>query len=90
MAFSEKELSVIEAAKIKVKFASAIRILVISIMVCGIAMMVAGILVADHIIYLSLAAVALAIAHPQFGSGPKYEDLVNILESKAHDANSQI
>jgi hypothetical protein len=38
---------------------------------------------------LMFAAVLLAVALPQFGPGPKYEDLLNIIESKADAQRSK-
>ena len=46
--------------------------------------MFSGMVVADELVYLALASVLLAIALPQIGPGPKYEDLLKILENKAN------
>jgi hypothetical protein len=84
MEFSDKELAVIAGAKKKLKTATLFRILLVVVMLCGIGLMFTGVVIADQIVYLALVAVFVAIGLPQFGLGPKYEELLNILESKAN------
>lgn len=84
MEFSEKELLAIAAAKKKVKTATLFRVLLVIVMLCAIVLMFSGVVIAEQIIYLAFAAVLLALALPQFGPGPKYEELLKILESKAN------
>ncbi|MEO3865970.1 hypothetical protein [Rheinheimera fenheensis] len=84
MEFSEKELLAIAAAKKKVKAATLLRVMLIIVMLCAVALMFSGVVIAEQIIYLAFAAVLLALALPQFGPGPKYEELLKILESKAN------
>jgi len=84
MKFTDKELLVIAAAKKKVKSATLFRVLLIIAMLCAIALMFTGVVIAEHIIYVAFAAVLLALALPQFGPGPKYEELLKLLESKAN------
>jgi hypothetical protein len=45
--------------------------------------MFVGIFDSDKLAYGLFIAVFVAIAHPQFGAGPQYEDLVVLLEKKA-------
>lgn len=84
MEFSDKELAVIAGAKKKLKTAKLFRIILVVVMLCGIGLMLTGVVITDQIVYLVLAAVFVAIGLPQFGPGPKYEELLNILESKAN------
>ena len=89
MEFSDKELAVIAGAKKKIKAATFFRVLLIVVMLCGITLMATGVVVAEFIVYLAFGAVVLAIGLPQFGSGPKYEELLNILDSKANAKRSK-
>lgn len=89
MEFSEKELHAIAAAKKKVNTATLFRVLLIIAILCAVALMFTGVVIAEQIIYLAFAAVLLALALPQFGPGPKYEELLNILESKARAQRSK-
>lgn len=84
MEFSEKELLAIAAAKKKVKAVTLFRVVLIIVVLSAIALMFSGVVIAEQIIYLAFAAVLLALALPQFGPGPKYEELLKILESKAN------
>lgn len=88
MEFSDKELAVIARAKKKIKTATLFRILLVVVMLCGIGLMFAGVVIADQIIYLAVAAVILAVVFPQLGQGPKYEELLKILESKAQHSRT--
>ncbi|MCT6699777.1 hypothetical protein [Rheinheimera sp. 4Y26] len=90
MEFSDKELLVIAAANRKVKAATLFRLLLIMIILCAIVLMFTGVVIAEQMIYFALMAVLLAVALPQFGSGPKYEDLLKILEDKASMQRSTI
>ena len=89
MEFSDKELAVIADAKKKIKAATFFRVLLIVVMLCGITLKATGVVVADFIVYLAFSAVVLAIGLPQFGFGPKYEELLNILDSKANAHRSK-
>lgn len=89
MEFSEKELAVIAAAKKKTTAATFVRVAIVVAMLFGIALMFADVVIADHVVYVSIAAVLLAVARPQLGGGPKYEDLVRLLEDKTRDQNAK-
>ncbi|WNO59429.1 hypothetical protein [Rheinheimera sp. MMS21-TC3] len=89
MEFSDKELAVIAGAKKKIKTATLFRVLLIVVMLCGITLMATGVVVAEYIVYLAFGAVVLAIGLPQFGPGPKYEELLNILDNKANAQRSK-
>lgn len=89
MEFSEKELAVIASAKKKIKTATLFRVLLIVVLLCGIALMATGMVVAEYIVYLAFGAVVLAIGLPQFGPGPKYEELLQILDNKANTQRSK-
>ncbi|MCW3171294.1 hypothetical protein [Shewanella subflava] len=89
MEFSEKELAVIASAKHKIKTATLFRALLIVVLLCGIALMASGMVVAEYIVYLAFGAVVLAIGLPQFGPGPKYEELLQILDNKANTQRSK-
>ena len=90
MEFSDKELAVIASAKKKIKTATLFRALLIVVLLCGIALMASGMVVAEYIVYLAFGAVVLAIGLPQFGPGPKYEELLQILDNKANTQRSKI
>ncbi|WP_213997851.1 hypothetical protein [Arsukibacterium sp.] len=89
MEFSENELAAIAAAKKKIKTAAMFRVFLILSILMGITLMFSGLVIAEVIVYLAYAAVMLAVALPQFGPGPKYEDLLKILESKANVQRSK-
>ncbi|MDH5632144.1 MAG: hypothetical protein OEZ10_04035 [Gammaproteobacteria bacterium] len=89
MEFSDKELAVIASAKKKVKTATFLRIVLVIAMLSGIGLMFTGVVVAEQIVYLAVAAIVLATVLPQFGTGPRYEELLKILESKANAQRSK-
>lgn len=84
MEFSERELELIVKAKKKVAEVRIKRMVIIAAMIIGVVLMVVGIVNADKIAYLLVAAVFLSIGLPQFGDGPKYEDLVSLLDRKSN------
>ncbi len=88
MKFTEKEMATINAAKRKAKHSTIIRVMIIIAMLIGLVGMFTGALVIDHFAYLLVGLVVLGIAHPQFGSPPKYEDLVRLLEEKSSSSNA--
>lgn len=49
--------------------------------------MVTGTISADKTAYLLVAAVFFSLCLPQLGDGPKYEDLVSLLDKKACSRN---
>ncbi|WP_426210597.1 hypothetical protein [Massilia sp. TWP1-3-3] len=51
-------------------------------MLISVACMFVGVLDSDKLAYGLVVVVFIAIAHPQFVDGPKYEDLVALLEQK--------
>ncbi|MES2319171.1 MAG: hypothetical protein V4631_16970 [Pseudomonadota bacterium] len=89
MKFSEDELKLIGAARKKSTDARVKRLLILFAIMIGIGLMIAGIVSADRIAYAAVAAVFLSIAMPQLGGGPKYEDLVKLLESKSTDISGE-
>lgn len=89
MEFSDKELAVIDGAKKKIKTATLFRVVLVIAMLSGIFWMLTGVVIAEKIVYLTVASVFFAVALPQFGHGPKYEELLKILESKANAQRSK-
>jgi hypothetical protein len=87
MEFSERELELIVKAKKKAAEVRVKRIVIILVMMVGIVLMVTGIVGADKTAYLLVAAVFFSLGLPQFGDGPKYEDLVLLLDKKANSAS---
>ena len=79
--FTDKELAIVVAARKKARGATIVRVAIITAMLVSIALMFVGAVSAAHFAYASIAAVILAVAYPQLGEGPKYEDLVRLLES---------
>jgi hypothetical protein len=89
MEFSENEMKLIAAAKKKSSDALITRILILIAMFVGMGLMIAGEVSPDRFAYVAVAAVFLSIAMPQFGGGPKYEDLVRLLESKSRNKKQE-
>ena len=89
MKFSDNELATIAKAKQKIKYASIIRVAIIFSILFGMALLFFGIALPNQIIYWLFSAVVLAIAIPQFGYGPKYEELLKMLEDKANEQQSK-
>lgn len=87
MEFSERELALIAKAKKKAAEAKIKRIVIVLAMIIGIALMVTGAVSADKTAYFLVAAVFFSLGLPQFGDGPKYEDLVSLLDKKANSMN---
>lgn len=85
MDFTEREIATIVAARKKVSFSSAIRICILVLTFVGIFLLAKRLITPEGFIYFLIAAVILSIAHPQLSWGPKYEDLLNILERKNHN-----
>lgn len=83
MEFNKVELALIAAAKKKSAEARVMRVLIIVATLFGLGLMLTGNLDANRFAYGAVVAVYLAIALPQFGAGPKFEDLVKLLERKA-------
>ncbi len=83
MEFSERELELIAKAKKKAADVKVRRIVLIGAMIVGVGLMAIGAIDADKTAYLLIAAVFVALGLPQFGDGPKYEDLVSLLDKKA-------
>lgn len=82
MTFTPKELALIAAAKKKSRGIFFIRTLILIALTIGLTLMLSGVLAPDHFAYAAVAAVFFSVAMSQFGAGPKYEDLVRLLESK--------
>jgi len=87
MEFSERELELIAKAKKKAANVKVKRIVIIIAMILGVVLMVTGTVSADKTAYLLVAAVFFSLGLPQLGDGPKYEDLVSLLDKKASSRN---
>lgn len=83
MKFSEQELELIAEAKKKSAEVKVKRIFIICAMILGVVLMVTGTIAADKTAYLLVTAVFFSLGLPQLGGGPKYEDLVSLLDKKA-------
>ncbi|MDQ2990970.1 MAG: hypothetical protein M3R60_17920 [Pseudomonadota bacterium] len=83
MEFTQKELALIAKASRKANNATFIRIILLIAMLIAVGCMFTGAFDSDKLAYGLLVAVFVAIAHPQFGEGPKYEDLVALLKKKS-------
>lgn len=83
MEFTQKELTLIAKANTKSKNARLIRICLLIAMLVAVGCMFAGVFDGDKLAYGLFLAVFVAIAHPQLGEGPNYEDLVALLEKKS-------
>ncbi|EGM69992.1 hypothetical protein [Shewanella sp. HN-41] len=87
MEFTKAELSLIAAAKQKVQWAQRVRVGVIILLILGTLSLLAGIWSHPYAIYIAFALVVFAVALPQFGQGPKYEELLELLQHKAAQQN---
>ena len=82
MSFSSQELSVIHAAKKKAASAWALRVFLIVTVVAAAFLAANGEINAESCAILAVIVALIAAFGPQISLGPKYEDLLNILESK--------
>jgi len=82
MGFSSQELSVIHAAKQKAASAWALRIFLIIAVVATAFLAAYGEIDAQICAIIAVVVALIAAFGPQISLGPKYEDLLNILESK--------
>ncbi|MCS6230410.1 hypothetical protein G3488_05990 [Shewanella baltica] len=82
MLSSETEIALIASAKRKVQMAQKVRLAVIALVVLGTGLTISGLWVNEFAIYMAFGLVVFAVALPQFGQGPKYEELVSLLEKK--------
>lgn len=87
MEFSEQELELIARAKKKSAEVKVKRIFILCAMILGVVLMVTGTVGTDKTAYLLVAAVFLSVGLPQLGDGPKYEDLVSLLDKKVSSTN---
>jgi len=81
--FSESELKTIILARKKLKHAKVsqiMQIIALAVLASGVYI---GLFSPEKFAFLAVAFVVISIAQPQLGVGPKYEDLVNLLESKS-------
>lgn len=82
MEFTDREIATIIAARKKVSFSSKVRIFALTSILVGIFLLVKGFVAPEGLIYFLIVVVVLSVAHPQLSLGPKYEDLLKILENK--------
>lgn len=82
MGYTPKELSVILAARKKLASASALRIFLIAAVVAAAFLAANGAIGAGACAIAAIVVALIAAFGPQMDIGPKYEDLLNILESK--------
>jgi hypothetical protein len=83
MEFTQKELALIAKASRKASNARIIRVVLLIAMLIAIGCIFMGVFESDKLAYGLFVAVLVAIAHPQLGGGPKYEDLAALLEQKS-------
>ncbi|KEK28270.1 hypothetical protein N5C36_18355 [Shewanella xiamenensis] len=86
MEFTETELALIAAATQKVQMAQRVRMGGIILLILGTFTLLAGFWSHPYAIYIAFALVVFAVALPQFGQGPKYEELLALLQQKAAQA----
>lgn len=82
MEFTQKELALIAKASRKASNAKIIRVVLLIAMLIAVGCMFMDVFDSDKLAYGLFVAVLVAIAHPQLGGGPKYEDLVAMLKQK--------
>jgi hypothetical protein len=83
MEFTQKELALIAKASRKASNARLIRVVLLIAMLIAVGCMFMDVFDSDKLAYGLFVAVLVAIAHPQLGGGPKYEDLAALLEQKS-------
>lgn len=83
MEFTQKELLLIDRSVRKARDARITRAILLIGMIAATACMVAGLLDGDTCAFGLIVAVLIAVAHPQLGGGPKYEDLAELLSKKS-------
>ena len=83
MEFTQKEMALIARASKTAKNTTHIRIILLIVMLIAVGCMFAGAFDSHKLAYGLLVAVFVGIARPQLGQGPKYEDLVALLEKKS-------
>jgi hypothetical protein len=85
--FTEREIDTIRHARKKlarIRFSQIIAVIVLAIMVAGIfTSHISG----NNFVTFAFILILLTIAQPQLGAGPKYQDLVELLENKAAEIN---
>ncbi len=82
MEFSEKELNLIKEARRTVKFFQIVAYLLFFILLLIIIASIAGYLDVKTLIAPTVIFICIISLFPGFCRGPKYVDLVNLLESK--------
>lgn len=83
MEFTQKELALIAKASRKASNARLIRVVLLIAMFIAVGCIFMDVFESDKLAYGLFVAVLVAIAHPQLGGGPKYEDLAALLEQKS-------
>lgn len=82
MEFTEKELSVISQAEKKVRQAFYLRVLLLVSLLAFLGLFILDHIKPDQLAFISVVLVLSAIAAPQLGGSPKYEQLTALLSSK--------
>ncbi|AAN55546.1 hypothetical protein HRJ35_14180 [Shewanella oneidensis MR-1] len=90
MEFTDAELVLIAAAKHKVKWVQRVRIGVIILLLLGTLALLADLWSHPYAIYIAFALVVFAVALPQFGQGPKYEELLELLLEKSSSPKTNV
>lgn len=82
MEFTEKEQKIIKDARKALKSFKMIAYLIFSVWLILLFATLIGYLDFNTLIYPSILFIAIFLLFPGIGHGPKYADLVNLLESK--------
>jgi hypothetical protein len=85
MTFTPKQIRTIHAAIVSKRKAKLFRPMVFVVLLSTLGAMLVGFLDAKVFAYIAVALSVFSIMLPQLGNAPKYEDLVDILESKLAD-----
>ncbi len=80
MEFSENEEALIDKATVKLKQNQFVRIFVLVAFAIGMCTVLFGLL--EHKYFINVAYLALFVMIAHMASGPRYNDLVNLLNSK--------
>ena len=83
MEFTQKELALIAKASRKASNARLIRVALLIAMPIAVGCIFMNVFESVKLAYGLFVAVLVAIAHPQLGGGPEYEDLAALLEQKS-------
>jgi len=85
MNFTDQEKQTIEAAKSNLKKANVIRIIAVSVMFIALTLYALNVLPQQTLLAALVVIGVVALLAPNLGFGPKYDELVLILQKKLEE-----